>query len=296
MKYHQVYQYAYPVSGEQPKKEFLGNVQNKQCIFCKKGKSETSFKKDAHIIPAALGNRSLFNYDECDNCNEKIFSKYENDLLNYLQLERILIRGKPRKGSPKYRPINSKSFIASDPGTNQVTISVDENEHVFEVIEENTQENILLLKCNNLPPYSPVGICKTLAHMGFSVLTDDMRDRFSYLFDWLNSDLSILPLYLDIAFIPGGGMSHVILEIWESIPLETCNYPIFIRLTYGHKILTFYVPINKDVDTTPPVIDFVKNVPENIKIEGTRIKIKSEEKQQPDDCTFTIKYSSKENF
>ncbi|MFU2016163.1 hypothetical protein ACM6Q7_14080 [Peribacillus butanolivorans] len=81
--------------------------------------------------------------------------------------------------------------------------------------------------------------------MGFSILSDDMRDRFSYLFDWLNSDLSMLPLYLDIAFIPGGGMSHVILEIWESNSSETSNYPILIRITYGHKILTFYVPISE---------------------------------------------------
>ena len=294
--YKQVYQYAYPISGGQPQKEFLGNAQNKWCIFCKKDNSKTTFKKIAHVIPAALGNRSIFNHNECDSCNENIFSKHENDLLNYLQLERILIRGRPRKGSPKYRPVNSQSFITSTPESNKVSIFLDEEEHVFEIIEEDGQSNTLLLKCNNLPPYSPVGICKALSHMGFSFIDDDIRNRFTFLYDWFKDDIAIAPLYWDIAFIPGGGMSHVILEIWRTNSPEASDYPFFIRLTYGHKILTFFVPLNENVETTPPIINTLKNIPDNIQVEGSRFVIKAEGKQYPDDCTFTINFSRKEDY
>ncbi|MDA1617291.1 hypothetical protein PDK03_12000 [Bacillus cereus group sp. TH204-1LC] len=152
IKYELIYEYAYPVNGEQPKKMFLGNKDKKErvCIFCGKGVDEVTFKKEAHIIPAALGNRSLFNYNECDECNERIFSIYENELLNYLQFERILIRGRPRKGSPKYKPANSNSFITSTPGSNSVSIILDDKENIFEIIDQG--DNVMTLKCNNPPP------------------------------------------------------------------------------------------------------------------------------------------------
>ncbi|MGW6150176.1 hypothetical protein ACWFN4_22470 [Bacillus mycoides] len=109
-------------------------------------------------MPAALGNKSLFNWNECGECNEKVFSVHKNELLNYLQSKRILIRGKPRKGSPKYKLSKDNSFITSTPGTNLVTISLDEEESVLELLEE--ENNILKLKCNNMPPYSLSGVCK----------------------------------------------------------------------------------------------------------------------------------------
>lgn len=54
------------------------------------------FKKEADVIPAVLGNRIFFNYDECDICNELHFSLHENELANYLMMDRILIRARKR--------------------------------------------------------------------------------------------------------------------------------------------------------------------------------------------------------
>ncbi|MGW5891973.1 HNH endonuclease, partial [Priestia megaterium] len=66
--FNQIYQYSYPVNGSQPQKKTLGNrvKSERVCIFCNRGMDDVTFKKEAHIIPAALGNKSLFNYDECD--------------------------------------------------------------------------------------------------------------------------------------------------------------------------------------------------------------------------------------
>lgn len=290
--YNQIYEYAYPISGPQDRKHFIGDKNNNTCIFCGKVKGEVSFKKEAHVIPAALGNKSLFNYNECDTCNEDIFSLHENELVNYLQLERIIMRGKPRKGTPKYKPSNSNSFITSKPDTNRVSIHVDENEQVFEIIDQG--DNIMTLKCNNLPPYSLAEICKELVHMAWSVLPENLIKRLPYLYDWIKGDIKILPLYLDSAFIPGGGMANVILEIFESNCEQSDNYPILIRFTYGHKVLSFYLPKNENISIAPKVFLYLGNIPEGTRVDGTQKTIQSEERIQPEDCTFTMKYSRKD--
>lgn len=291
--YSLVYQYAYPVHGEQPRKSVLGNKDNRVCMFCGKTKSETTFKKDAHIIPAALGNRSLFSYKECDKCNEYIFSIHENELVNLLQVERILIRGRPRKGSPKYRPYNSSSYMTSSPGTNQVELHVDGNESIFSVIEKDN--GTIVLKYVSLP-YSFAGVCKALVHMGWSVLPEDVVSKFPYVIDWLKDNIKILPLYIDKAFIPGNGMGNIIFEIWQSCDEKSCKYPLLFRLTYGFTVLTFYLPINPNILESPERFMFMENVPRGIPININCLKILNEDRTTPEDCEFTISYLSKDEL
>lgn len=90
---------------------FFGDKTNRQCMYYGKTKRETTFKKDAHVIPAGLGNRILFNYDECDRCNEHHFSNYENEIANFLMLDRIFIGARKRNGMPKYKPISLDSKV-----------------------------------------------------------------------------------------------------------------------------------------------------------------------------------------
>lgn len=47
------------------------------CRFC--GASDPSvFRKDSHTFPEALGNKWVISRDECDTCNTKIFSRYDD--------------------------------------------------------------------------------------------------------------------------------------------------------------------------------------------------------------------------
>ena len=146
LTYRLIYEYAYPIDGEQLNKVTLGDKDNRICMFCGKTKDETTFKKEAHIIPAALGNRSLFSYKECDKCNEDIFSIYENDLVNLLQLDRIFIRGKGRRGASKYKPFKSNSYALNKPGTNGVSFYIDENESIFNLEEKENGTMVLKYK------------------------------------------------------------------------------------------------------------------------------------------------------
>ena len=50
-------------------KIMLGDTQNRVCRFCGKRSPEVTFESEAHAIPEALGNKSIFSAYECDVCN-----------------------------------------------------------------------------------------------------------------------------------------------------------------------------------------------------------------------------------
>lgn len=76
------------------------------CRYCNKSKPEVSFKKVAHSISEALGNKKIITNDECDTCNEKFGKGIENDLILYLSLFRNLFGIKGKKGIPKLKGKN----------------------------------------------------------------------------------------------------------------------------------------------------------------------------------------------
>lgn len=46
----------------------LGDTENRTCRFCGLHEPRVTFRHEAHAIPEALGNRSIFTNYECDSC------------------------------------------------------------------------------------------------------------------------------------------------------------------------------------------------------------------------------------
>lgn len=67
------------------------------CRYCNKRSPEVSFRKVAHSISEALGNKKIITNDECDACNEKFGKGIENDLILYLNLYRVFLELEGRK-------------------------------------------------------------------------------------------------------------------------------------------------------------------------------------------------------
>ena len=81
------------------------------CRFCSKSYPEVSFKKVAHSISEALGNKKIITNEECDTCNEKFGKGIENDLILFLDFFRIFFGVKGKKGFQNLRGRTLKSQI-----------------------------------------------------------------------------------------------------------------------------------------------------------------------------------------
>ena len=87
---------------------------NRVCRFCKAIFSkEEKFKSKAHLISELLGNDHLLSDFECDKCNT-LFSKYENDLANFLGVSRAFHIDNARKGSLKFKSPDKTFIVMKD--------------------------------------------------------------------------------------------------------------------------------------------------------------------------------------
>lgn len=270
----------------------FGDKSNRKCMYCGKTKEETTFKKDAHVIPAGLGNRILFNYDECDICNEHYFSNHENELANFLMLDRIFIGARKRNGMPKYKPSpKGNSVIQHSADSHTVHIQMDDLEGKFEIIQDLENKKITY-NINNPPKYRPADICKALTHMIWPFLSVEKREQLKHIPGWLLGKEDIFPLYLETVFVPGNGYNKGILEYWESTNKDSL-YPVMVRFTFGLKILSFYIPSTLHVQSLPTTHEEYGQITENrTGVEIKVMKILNDGYIQLDHLTYTLRFQS----
>lgn len=79
------------------------------CRFCCQSVPIVSFKKVAHAIQDALGNKLLFCYEECDTCNHDL-AVVEDQFRIMMDFRRSIFRI-PRKGTTKAAKVVGKDFI-----------------------------------------------------------------------------------------------------------------------------------------------------------------------------------------
>lgn len=84
----------------------------RRCRFCGRDATQTTFRNEAHLIPAFLGNRYLLFYNECDNCN-KIVSTFETHFSAYLGGTMSMTSTMGRKNKlPKFKAADKKISTA----------------------------------------------------------------------------------------------------------------------------------------------------------------------------------------
>lgn len=86
----------------------------RKCRFCGGTSADgATFRKDAHVIPIALGNHYLKSAEECDGCNEYFGEETEPSLIATLDIQRAFLgiqgRGK-NDGRPELRFAEGKVF------------------------------------------------------------------------------------------------------------------------------------------------------------------------------------------
>jgi len=162
---------------------FIGNKENLKCRFCGKTKEETTFKNKAHAISEGLGNKKVFLYEECDNCNDKFSIELEPDLINYFSIFRTFYDVKGKGGNKK---IKGKNF----------EISKDENVEIkFQSIESrpNIEDNPnkYNLKLELQDKVNSQDIYRCLVKFCISVIDENELIKFSKTIRWINKELKI---------------------------------------------------------------------------------------------------------
>jgi len=158
-------------------KKNLKGRKEKHCLFCNRDSKKTSFRNDAHLLPEMLGNRNLYSYFECDECNNK-FSLFETDLAAYLGLGRSISGMKGEKKAPGFPGIDieAKSIIF-------------EGRKVMVIQKENAERNIdagtTKLKYRK-PTYKPFNVHKLFFKCALSILpNDDVLSNYQVALEYL---------------------------------------------------------------------------------------------------------------
>lgn len=178
----------------------IGDKNNRSCRYCGKTRATTTFRKLAHTFPASIGNRTLFSYDECDECNE-LFCIYEDAFGKYTNLERILSWTHTRSGWPKLKMKNNLGMAFSSNGVLNVHMRADSNSVE---IDEAKQTITFIHKYTYIPQY----VYKILFKMALAIMPESELKNFSYAKLWLINKFNItIPsenmLTVIKTFVPG---------------------------------------------------------------------------------------------
>lgn len=203
------------------KKYYLGDNQNKTCRFCGRGMSETSFKKDAHVIPQLLGNHKLLSNYECDRCNE-LFSNFENSMASFLGPFRTIVQIKGKKGTsiPTFKEPNSGLVIRKSEMKDVDTeiLNYDNN------VTINESEKSIIIKCKR-NPFVPIYIYKLLVKSGLCLINDNLVNEYEKAFKFLKINqkkhIRLKMTSCNMYFIPGAPLTiKPFVQLWERIEEE----------------------------------------------------------------------------
>lgn len=230
---------------EIPPKRYLSHTKPRTCLFCGGTAPRVSFKKDAHIIPAAFGNRSLFSKDECDACNERAGRLFEQELVNSLIPDRALwgLRKRDNKGIT-HTP-QGQSYIRSSGLSTEIVIVEGDPSITTKELPEGLEISIVG------PRYRPMAVAKSLARLALFVLGHDEASRVSWLLDWLRGSRQWYPVYAE-AFFSGSRRPDYALKIYQT---HMQDIPYCVELGTGNIKYAMGLPVSPPSE--PPSSDRV---------------------------------------
>ena len=177
--FFKVYEYQNHASTDLAELTVVGG-DSKFCRFCFKSAPVVTFKKLAHVIPQAVGNRYLVSLFECDSCNES-FSKCELSFTSYMSVFRALARVKNYNKKKKH--VRHK----------EPNVSIESNDKGLEIFLEGNHPEILHLDKNTrqlilnvtLPPYIPIDVYRVFVKVGLSLIDQSEMKSFEKAFWFL---------------------------------------------------------------------------------------------------------------
>jgi hypothetical protein len=209
----------------------------KICRFCGKGEPNVSFRKKAHAISEALGNKGIVCNEECDDCNSRFGDGIETDLIAFLSLYRAFfgIKGKGG-GTPKLKGKNFSLKKSEEGEVNFQIISDDSDSGLPERIEAHTNDKV-----------SQQNIYRALCKYVLSVIPNEYLVSLDQCLHWVNQETPLnefAPIYM-----------RVVNDLYSEYP----SLSVFIRknsdpelpyivgdFRFANIVIVFVVPSDKD--------------------------------------------------
>ena len=135
----------------------------------------------AHAFPHFIGNRTLFAYDECDDCNRGFSQSAEQHFARYLGLERTTSKIRGKRGVPTYKDVGRRPEIRFDGSTKRLRAEADISEPFIFL---DTERKLLTLRWRR-EPYVPRSAFRCLAKMALAIVPEDRLAEFAGALMWL---------------------------------------------------------------------------------------------------------------
>ena len=179
---------------------------SQRCRFCGEQPPQATFKLEAHALPEALGNKSLFSDYECDACNAFFGKGIENDFGNWSKPMRTFARIRGKKGIPTLKKEGTGGWRIEYDDSSGFNITRYEDTPDFLVINEETLEVTFQFRRD---VHTPVAVLKAFVKMGLTLLPEAEVQNFSHAVKWIkNPDhnkglVAVSTFPVIYSFIPG---------------------------------------------------------------------------------------------
>lgn len=182
--YHENYEFLVhrELTLDATEKIFLGESKSRSCRYCG-ATDDGRFKKVAHALPEAIGNKCLISLDECDECNDFFGRTMDEHLANYLGIHRTVQQIRGKSGVPKYG-VPGKNPRLWREGPNQFLATAQFDDDFLEIDASGQKGTIKGFK----QPYRPKAVFKCLVKMAIAVMPPDEIPNFEGTLAWLRRE------------------------------------------------------------------------------------------------------------
>ncbi len=227
-------------AGEVREKIYVGERPPVRCRLCLKKRPEVTFRKQAHVIPASLGNRSLFCSDECDVCNSRFGEELDDALVRYLSPVRAISRLPGRSGFPKHKLQKHDSFIKFDDRTGFLNIKSDSDGKESAVSVQDNGDGHLSIKIRK-QPYKLINVVKAITRL-MLLGQPQITQEFESLRQWVCGERVAYGVRICSWMQYQGGRQISLLA-------ERCmlaNYCNAVRVVLGYPYMTTLISLSLD--------------------------------------------------
>lgn len=202
----------YPVHDASPAKVPSRTASPRRCALCHRtGEQRASFRSVSHIVPAALGNRRYFSNEECDDCNSHFDKNQDNELANFLAVQRLLYGVRGRGGLISLSPHGQNGSRVVSRGPLQIEIWREEGDVAvdFEIRDGNHGRMAF-----EMPSYRPLRALQALLRSSWLLMDEAARTRAPHLLEWITRDPPT-PTFCLRYTLRNAAFQFVELNLWE---------------------------------------------------------------------------------